>query len=44
MTKLNQMVPVDPDKAYRLLNIGATTVISAQFDGVSDAIVGGRSY
>ncbi|HBN73368.1 MAG TPA: flavin reductase [Sutterella sp.] len=38
MTKLNQMVPVDPDKAYRLLNIGATTVISAQFDGVSDAM------
>ena len=32
------MVPVDPDKAYRLLNIGATTVISAQFDGVSDAM------
>ena len=30
--------PVDLTKAYRLLNIGATTVISAEFDGKTDAM------
>ena len=30
------MAEVDIDKAYRLLNVGGTTLVSASFDGVSD--------
>lgn len=30
--------PVAPEKAYRLLNIGGTTLVSAQHDGVSDVM------
>ena len=28
------MAEVDIDKAYRLLNVGGTTLVSASFDGV----------
>ena len=30
------MAEVDLNKAYRLLNVGGTTLVSASFDGVSD--------
>ena len=33
---LPYMAEVDLNKAYRLLNVGGTTLVSASFDGVSD--------
>ena len=34
----NHFVPVDAEDVYRLLNIGATTLVSAAHDGVSDVM------
>ena len=34
----NDIVPVAPDKIYRLLNIGATTLVSASSEGTDDVM------
>ena len=34
----NDIVPVALEKAYRLLNLGATSIVSAEFGGESDAM------
>ncbi len=35
---MNPILPVAPEKAYRLLNLGATTLVSASADGVADVM------
>ena len=35
---MNPILPVAPEKAYRLLNLGATTLVAASADGVADVM------
>lgn len=38
MKEIDSIVPVNPEKAYRLMNIGATTVVTASFEKDIDAM------